>query len=459
MDGADCVGLIVGIMLGTGIFTVFPTLAAARNPSVFMILLAWVVGTLVALCGAFCFAELTARFPTDGGEYVFLREAFGRNGRSPLSFLFAWAQIMVIRPGSLVSLSIILAVNVGILWRAACQALGRPTTLWAENEFVALVTLATLVFFTLTSLAGVRVSKRVQNAVTVLKVICLAGLIGVGLVLGQGKAAHLTPLFLPSGASIGGVIKNLGIALIPVMWVFGGWNEAPYISADMKDPVRGVPRALILSLVGLGFLYTLINFVYILHLTPAGLASSWTFASDLMKMWFGTGGEVVMASVLILSAAGAVNGLTVTGARMTRAFAADMRMSSGREGDRLSYVRPLLLNLAISLGLAFAVDCAPESIDKLLVFTAGVVWVFFALVAASLFVLRRRRPSEPSPYQLPFYPVTPIVFIVMCGYMLYGAWEYKPVETLCGLGALLLGLPAYWAGWRTLGLFRRRERA
>jgi amino acid transporter len=131
---------------------------------------------------------------------------------------------------------------------------------------------------------------------------------------------------------------------------------------------------------------------------------------------------------------------------MTHAFAEDLGVTFHEDWERPSYVAPLLLNLGVSLAMAFLVDCEPESIDKLLVFTAGVVWIFFALLAASTIVLRRRRPSAEIPYKLPLYPFTPLVFILMCGYMLYGAWEYKPWETIYGIAALLMGIPVYLAG-------------
>jgi HD-GYP domain-containing protein (c-di-GMP phosphodiesterase class II)/amino acid transporter len=406
----DCAGLIVGIMLGTGIFAVFPKLTAEHNPSVFLILLTWVTGTLVALCGAFCFAELAVRFPDNGGEYVFLKNTYSMKGRSPLSFLFAWAQILVIRPASLVSLSIILAVNTDILIRDGMTFLGGIPSLETRSETIFLVTIGTLAVFTATALFGIRMSRRLQNAFTAAKVLCLAGLIGVGLALGRGHAANLTPLFLPVGATLGGVVKNMGIALIPVMWVLGGWNEAPYIAADMKDPSRNIPLALIAGLLGLGLLYTLINFVYVLHLTPAGLASSWTFSSDLMKTWFGEGGEIVMALILVISTAGAINGLTVTGARMTHAFAADMIAVTSDSLKSPSYVIPLILNLFVSLVMAVVVECRPESIDRLLVFTAGVIWIFFALIALGAIILRRRLgigapplPDAPLPLHSPCF--------------------------------------------------------
>lgn len=454
LDWTDCIGLIAGIMLGTGIFAVFPKLAAEHNPSVSMILLAWGAGTLIALCGAFCFAELAVRFPHNGGEYVFLKEAFGRDGRSLLSFLFAWAQIFVIRPGSLVSLSIILAVNAEIMMRRWLWVGGNVALPGAEGAVVSVITVGTLVVFTAAAMAGVKASKWIQNLFTLLKVGCLAVLVGMGIYLGRGMEANLVPWGLPEGVSPAGAIKNLGVALIPVMWVFGGWNEAPYIAADMKDPARNIPRALIGGVAGLGLLYLLINFVYVLHLTPAGLASSWTFASDLMRTWFGPAGETVMATVLVLSTAGAISGLTVTGAHMTAAFAQDLRVLPEGQDD---HVVPLLLNLAVSLAMAWLVDCAPEGIDRLMVFTSGVVWLFFGLVASTVIVFRRRPGQQEPGYRLPLYPFTPLVFIATCGYMLYGAWEYKPMETIYGLAALLTGVPAYLSMFRVWGNMRRRE--
>lgn len=454
LDWTDCVGLIVGIMLGTGIFAVFPKLAAEHNASTGMILITWSIGIVVALCGALCFAELTALFPRNGGEYLFLKEAFGRNGRSPVSFLFAWAQIFVIRPASLVSLAIILSFNVYILVTAVAPAI--KSIPGAEKAILYITTLGTCVLFTACALAGVHMSKWLQNTFTALKIACLAVLIGVGLWLGKDKAANLAPLIWPSGVdSLGALIKNMGMALIPVMWVFGGWNEASYIAADIKDPARQVPKALIVGLAGLGLLYVLINLVYILHLTPAGLASSWTFSSDLMKMWFGPVGEIVMAGTLIVSTAGAVNGLTITGARMTQAFGEDMGVIQQDPDGNPSYFVPLMINLLIVILLTFLMDCEPDSIDRLLVFTAGVVWLFFALVAGAVFVFRRRPPPGGIPFKTPLFPLTPLVFILMCGYMLYGAWEYKPRETLYGIAALLAGVPVYLLGLRAVESSRR----
>jgi basic amino acid/polyamine antiporter, APA family len=449
---ADCAGLIVGIMLGTGIFAVFPKLAAEHAPSTLLITAAWLAGTVIALCGAFCFAELAALFPREGGEYVFLKEAFGKNGNSPVSFLFAWAQIFVIRPASLVSLAIVLSVNAVVIVRPLIPAQNFPVV---EKVLHYFFTLGTLLFFTTATLTGVRASRKVQNAFTLLKLACLGTMIGLGLYLGRDKAANLAPVMLPEGMGWTGVLKGLGVALIPVMWVFGGWNEAPYIAAEMKDPARNIPKALVVALLGLGLLYTLTNFVYVLHLTPAGLASSWTFASDLMREWFGTGGEMVMAAVLVVSTAGAVNGLTVTGARMTHAFAEDMGLIRLESGEPPSYLGALAVNLAIAAGLTLVMDCEPESIDRMLAFTAGVVWLFSALVAGAVFVFRAHPPPGGLPYKSPFFPWTPLVFILMCGYMLYGAWEYRPLETSCGIGALLAGVPVYLLGHRAVESSRR----
>jgi basic amino acid/polyamine antiporter, APA family len=442
----DCASLAVGIMLGTGIFAVFPKLAAAHNASVSLILLAWVLGALVALSGAFCFAELSGIFPQSGGDYVFLREAFSRNGRSAVGFLFAWAQILVIRPASLVSLAIVLGINGAVIAGRIHLFFGGDMPAGTAVLVQILTACGALVLFAVISIRGIRVSKWIQHVLTAAKLLCLCLFIAAGLFFGKDLGGNLSPSGLPAGASLSDVFKGVGMALIPIMWVFGGWNEVAYVAGEVKDPARNIPKGLIAGLLGLGSLYLLMNFIYILNLSPAGLAASWTFASDLMGRWFGPGGEVLMAVVLAVSIAGAMNGLTLTGGRMTRAFADDFKYLRPFAALHQKYGTPapaLIFNLALCLVLAALVRCRAEGIEMLLVFTAGPVWVFFALAVGALFILRKRLGLDRIPYKVPFYPLPPLVFLVTCGFMLWGAWEYKPRETLFGIAALPIGLLVY----------------
>ncbi len=442
----DCAALIITIILGTGIFVIFPKLAAAHNPSVVMILLFWIVGAFVAWCGAMCYAELACLFPKNGGDYIFLREAYTYRGKTPVSFLFGWTQIFVIRPASLMSLAIVFGMNVNIVFRHCCETFYSITpTPGVSDAFITISTLAVLFFFTTICIIGLKTSKHVLNFITLIKLLCLLVLIFVGLYKGKDLFCNLTPLLPKESSSFFDLFKNLGMALIPIMWVFGGWNEAPYIAGELKDPIKNIPKALTVGLFSLGCLYLMINFIYILHLTPEGLAHSWTFASDLMRLWFGPQGEVIMASVILISAAGAVNGLIFTGGRMTAAFSEDFILFRS-----LTFVNPkhktpaaaLWFNMILCFILCGLVECKADSIDKLLNFTAGVFWFFIALVVFSVFLFRKK--YQKIPFKMPFFPLTPIVFIVMCGLMLWGVMDYKPKEALCGFGILLLGIPVYY---------------
>jgi amino acid transporter len=456
----DCSALIITIILGAGIFTVFPKLAAAHNPSVLMILLSWVVGAFIAWCGAMCYAELACLFPKNGGDYLFLREAYPYRGKMPLSFLFGWTQIFVIRPASLVSLAIIFGINAEILFRHYCETFCAGVSSSAmSNNFLTISTLGVLVLFTGICIIGLKTSKWVLNGIVCIKLLCVMLLICVGLYKGKDLFHNLTPLIFPKEShSFLDMFKNLGMALIPIMWVFGGWNEAPYIAEELKDPIKNIPKALTVGLLSLGCFYLVLNFVYLLHLTPAGLANSWTFASDLMRLWFGPKGEVVMASIILISVAGAINGLTFTGGRMTAAFSKDFPgFQFLVHRTHKTPVAALSFNLILGFTVCGFVQCKADSIDNLLNFTAGVFWFFIALVVFSVFLFRKRYPVEKFSFRMPLFPWTPIIFLIMCGFMLWGVMDYKPKEALCGIGIVLLGIPIYYLTTHLTALIKNRK--
>ncbi len=447
LSWVDCSALIIGIMLATGIFVVFPTLAAAHTPSVLLLLISWSVGAGIAWCGALCYAELSCLYPVNGGDYVFLREAYSHKDFSPLSFLFGWGQIFVIRPASLISLSIVFGLNFKILFMRFCQGIGIPVPEEPTLQFlVGFAIVFLLILFTCVAMRGVKVSKTLQNGLTLIKLFLLLLLIISGLWLGRKMTGNLAPLLFLPEENIGDLVKRVGMALIPVMWVFGGWNEAPYVAGEVKDPVRNIPRALTAGILVLSVLYLLVNVVYMLHFTPKGLGENWTFASDLMKNWFGESGEIVMASVILVASAGAVNGLIFTGGRMTSAFAEDfhsLKWFAKIDKKKSTPKRALLFNLIIILGMILLLDLKPETINSLLYFTSGVVWIFFSLIVGSVFIFRQRNKEGQIPFKIPFYPLPPLVFIVMSAVMLKAALDYKYFETGIGILFLCAGIPVY----------------
>ena len=445
MSWADCSALIIGIMLATGIFVVFPTLAASHTPSVLLLLISWSMGALIAWCGALSYAELCCLYPVNGGDYVFLREAYSLKEFSPLSFLFGWVQIFVIRPASLISLSIVFGLNFKILLMRFCQGYGGLSD-YGLQFCSGLAIVFLLVLFTFVSIRGLMLSKNLQNGLTLIKLFLLLLIIIAGFWIGRNMTGNLTPLFFLPEESWTDLIKRAGMALIPIMWVFGGWNEAPYVAGEVRDPVKNIPKALTVGIFVLFILYLLVNVVYMLHLTPKGLGGNWTFASDLMKNWFGKSGEIVMASVILVASAGAVNGLIFTGGRMTAAFAGDfypLRWIAKKDEKTFTPKRALIFNLIITLGMILLLDFSPETIDRLLYFTSGVVWVFFSLVVGSVFIFRQRNKGREIPYKIPFYPLPPLIFILMSAFMLKASLDYKYFETGIGILIMCAGIPVY----------------
>lgn len=435
-------------MLATGIFVVFPTLAATHTPSVLLLLISWSVGAGIAWCGALCYAELCCLYPVNGGDYVFLREAYSVKGFSPLSFLFGWVQIFVIRPASLISLSIVFGLNFKILLMRFCQGIGFSIPGEHILQFsVGFAIISVLILFTFIAIRGVMLSKKVQNSLTLIKLFLLLLIIVVGLWLGRKMTGNLAPLMFLPEENVWDLVKRVGMALIPIMWVFGGWNEAPYVAGEVKDPVKNIPKALTVGILVLSILYLLVNIVYMLHLTPKGLGENWTFASDLMKSWFGESGEIVMAGVILVASAGAVNGLIFTGGRMTSAFAGDfhsLKWFEKMDEKTSTPKRALLFNLIITLGMIMLLDFKPETIDSLLYFTSGVVWVFFSLIVGSVFIFRQRNKGSEIPFKIPFYPLPPLVFIVMSAFMLKASLDYKYFETGIGILIMCAGIPVYF---------------
>jgi basic amino acid/polyamine antiporter, APA family len=231
------------------------------------------------------------------------------------------------------------------------------------------------------------------------------------------------------------------------MWVFGGWNEAVYVAEEIKDSSRNIPKALFAGIFSVTLLYIGINFIYMQYLTPAGLAGTFSPASDLMTIWFGAKGGIIMSTIIILSAAGAINGLTMTGGRMSYAIAKDYPGLNVFSSLHPIYRTPqmaLLANLALVTILLFVSRGNIGFVENLTFYTAGVFWYFFALVIVGLMLLRRSIPKENIPYKVPMYPFFPILFLLITLSLIWGSVKFKPYETLSGIAMLTIGIPLYY---------------
>ena len=426
----DAVAFIVGIVVGAGIFRT-PSLVAANVTSEASALLLWVVGGLISLVGAVCYAELTTTYPHPGGDYHYLTRAYGKS----LSFLFVWSRITVIQTGSVALLAFVFGDYASQVLRL--------------GEFSAPI-YAALVVISLTTLNmwGVRQGTRTQNLLTAVEVISLLLVIGAGLLLIDSPAAPTPPPVTTQGST-----PAVGLAMVFVLLTYGGWNEAAYISAEVKRR-RDVARALLLGISVITGLYLLVNWAYLRGLGLAGMASSDALAADLMRRATGSAGAMFVSLLVAISALTSANATVFTGARTNYAFGRDFQLFRflGR-WHKVSNTptNSLLFQGAIALALVFIGTVTRKGFATMVEYTAPVFWLFFFMVGLSLIVLRIKDSDRPRSFRVPLYPLTPILFCASCLYMLQASLAYTGLGALVGVVVLLTGLPVlfiarYWQG-------------
>lgn len=433
----DAVSIIVGIIIGVGIFE-FSTQVFRQVPDPAIALGAWALGGVLALIGALCFAELASAYPRSGGEYVYLTRAFG----PWLGYLFAWAQLGVIRTGNIALLGYFFATYADRLWDIEMGS-------WGIANLAAL----SIVVLTLINVLGVTLGKGTQNVLTILKVLGLGAIVVAGLLLAQPRETDLLAGEAPAGW--------FAEVMILVLWTYSGWHEAAYIAAEVKDGRRNIPLALILGSALVTVIYLLVNLAL---LTGLGFqdARAETAVGDLLASAFGEGGRSFFYLLVIVSVLGGLNGMIFTTSRIYSELGNDHRLFaplskwSRRWGTP---VRSLLVQGGISVALTLAVGIwfkGQTGIETMLYFTAAVFWIFFFLTGVSVFILRRKDPDLPRPFRVPGYPIVPIIFCLWCAYMVYGAITYKWKESLIGLAILAAGIPFFFIP-RKLGRLRARS--
>ncbi len=417
----DSTCIIVGIIIGAGIYETSPTVAGCMG-GWSGIMGIWLVGGLLALAGALCYAELATAYPRQGGDYVYLSRAYG----GWAGYLFGWSQLAIIRPGDIALLAFVF---------------GRyAQTLYAPFENVRpFYAAAAIVVLTTINVLGVREGKWTQNILTVVKALGLLAIVGVGL-LATGRPPAPAE---PGAFTMGG----LELALILVLFTFGGWNEMAYVAAEIKRPQRNIVRALVFGTVAVTVLYLLVNAAFLHALGAAKMADSQAVAVDTLATVLPGMASRAISVLICISALGAVNGLVFTGARISYAMGAEHSAfrALGRWHPRFGTpVWALVAQGCLSLAIVLV---AGSFIDTIL-YTAPVVWVFFLATGVSVFVLRRREPDTERSYKVAGYPITPIVFCACCVFMFYSSVSYalknKPVGLLVLLCVLLAGALVYW---------------
>ena len=413
----DSTCIIVGIIIGAGIYETAPTVAQClgSEAGIFGI---WLLGGFLALAGALCYAELATAIPQAGGDYVYLTRAFGPR----VGFLFGWSQLAVVRPGDIALMAFIFARYAQKLY---------PLTEFSQSMYAA----AAVVVLTGINILGVKTGKWTQNILTLAKVLGMLAIIIVG---------FSAPALLPSPdpavpLSWGG----LDLALILVMFTFGGWNEMAYVAAEIKNPRRNIVRGLVAGTVAVTVLYLLMNGAFLSSLGLGKMAASQAVAVDAMARVFPEAAGRAIAVLICISALGAVNGLIFTGARISYALGAG-HLAFRPLGKWHQRLGTPVWALATQGVLSLAIVLLAGSFLDTIIYTAPVVWLFFLGTALSVFILRRQEPDLVRPYKVSGYPLPPVIFSLCCIFMFYSSVTYALGKVPWGLallsGVLLMGV-------------------
>ena len=411
---------VVGGIIGGGIFRT-PATVAQRLGTPGLVLLAWVLGGVVALIGAFCWGELGQRRPRAGGGYVYLREAFG-----PVSaFLYGWTLVLVIATGAIAAVAVTFADYTLAL-------------LDLPHRFSMPLAIAAIVFLAGINYVGVRPAAITQNIFTILKLVALAALIGAGILLTTPTASYR--LLPPSTAGMGA----LGSALVPVLFTYGGWQQTNFIAEEIIEPERNLPRALVLGVTIVVAVYLLTNLAYLRVLGHAGLAASTAPAADTMRAVLGPVGGKIIAAGIALSTFGFLNLVILVTPRVLQSMAADGVFFRRFAVLHPAYQTPTAAIVALS---AFAVLLTlTGTFGQLVDYVTFGDWIFFGLTAAALFVYRKRDQSPTPGFRVPAYPATVIVFVLAAAYVVFSSIVSNPRNAVIGAGLIGLGIPAflYW---------------
>ncbi|MBI2824708.1 MAG: amino acid permease [Planctomycetia bacterium] len=428
--------VIVGGVIGSGVFLKPSQVAAATGGYVGLILTLWIACGLVNLCGALALAELSAMMPRAGGTYVFLREAYG----SLWAFAWAWAEFCVIRSGSIASLAAAMAITLEELARAAARPL-----LPGMDRVIAIGSILALASI---NIVGTRWGGAVQNVTTVIKVAFVAFLAALPFVAIGSQPIDLAPLWPASLKA--GLLATIGSAISAIMWAYDGWAQLPVVAEEVRHPERNVPRALITGLLLLIVLYAGANLAYHLTLPSSEIATAKaTAVTAAEKLIPNFGGKLTLA-MLVVSVFGAQNTNILAGPRVVFAVARDHRFLGPLRRVDPRFGTPALAIAALSawsIVLVLAGDLYPDPKKRLYdVLTDYCIFgaaLFYMAAVFAVFVLRRRRPDAPRPYRAWGYPALPAVFLVAYVFVLASMFWANKVECTSGLLLIGLGMAVY----------------
>lgn len=431
----DAVTILVGVVVGIGIFG-FPPLVAMNAPSPAAYMGLWVAGGLVMLVGALCYAELGSAYPDAGGEYAFLGRAWGAN----VALLFAWARCSIIQTGAIAAVAFIFGDYAQVLM---------PLGEHGPAIYAALVVAA----LTVLNVLGSTESRRVQWVLTVVSVLALVAMALGGLALGDGGGAATVAGDSETNTGLNELAGMLGMGMVFVLLTYGGWNEAAYLSGEIRDVGRNMLRVLLFGTAIIVALYFLVNLAYLQVFGLEGLRNTHAVGADMTRLLAGPWAAVVLSVLVCCTALGTVNACIFTGGRIYVSLGRDvpaLKNLGAWSETRETPVRALWLQGAITLGLVVFGAFAENGLQAMVAYTSPVFWLFMFLTALALIRLRQRDPHHHRPFRVPLYPVMPLILALVCLGLFWSSVVYAGTGSLLGLLVLLLGLPLCWLRRRSL---------
>ena len=439
----DATMIMVGIVIGSGIF-LSTGIVASSIPSAGLILLAWTVGGLLTLGGAFTYAELGAAMPEAGGQYVYIQKAYGELP----AFLFGWIFFFAYMTGGIAILAMAFAEYLSYFFPVLSMD-NVLFTVWIEPLSLSageLLGIGGIFLFTLVNIFGVGLGKTVQNVLTIVKLGTI--FLFVGLAFTIGKTMPMDILAVPPELSFGQVVTGFIVALVAVSWAFDGWNNINFIAGEITNPQRNITLTLILGTLIITVIYFLMNVVYLMSIPVSEMAGVYRVAELSASALFEGKAAAFVSVAVLISVLGALNASILAGARVYYAMARD-----GLFFSRAARIHPRFKTPAFALLIQAVWSCVlilSGNLEQIVTYSIFVAIIFWVAGAASLFTLRKKFPDMPRPYKAWGYPVVPILFILASVVILIVTLLEAPAESFLGLGLIALGVPAYfyWKGLR-----------
>jgi basic amino acid/polyamine antiporter, APA family len=435
------IAMVVGTVIGSGIFAV-PKAMTLEVGSPGMVFVVWVFGGILTLFGALTYAELAAAIPEAGGEYAYLRTAYGPF----FGFLYGWTQAWVAKSGSVATLATL------FFYYLANFSPGLEGTLWIiplpigpgggplEIRWGQLCAMAVILILGFVNYFGVKVGGGLQIAVTILKVSLIMAVVVIGMTSSVGSVSNYSTS-IPAAGGWSGFFA----ALVAALWAYDGWNNVSMVASEVRNPQRNLPVALIGGVLAVIAIYLLTNLAYFYVLPAADVAASNRVAADMMRRILGDGGAAAVSVAAMISIFAALNGSILSGSRVPYALARDGLFFRSCAYVQPKYSTPSKSILLLSVWSSVLVLTGRyEELYTLVIFPS---WILYAMATASVIVLRKTRPDLPRPYKTIGYPVVPVLFVLVAVALIFSTLFKSPRESVLGLGIIAAGLPFYWR-WR-----------